>query len=238
MNSMARNKLFFRCILLFAALSSAATQAAVVAFEDVVPTSVIDPCFGTGVPECASSLDSTGFRFTSPDNTFTNHAHLVSSPWFLDFTPTLQSYPSNGTQYIGLDPSIIVMSRIDSAPFRLSSFDAAEGFLNGGAPIAFASKLLIEGNVFGGGTMTFTIDFDGVNDGVGPLVDFQTFALPTTFTNLSSVTFSGLTANGEPGVALFSLDNITVPEPATIILLLSGLGILFTRFGMRIGKHA
>lgn len=196
-------------------------QAAVVDFEDVTATSIVEPSFGPG--GTLEFLDSRGFRFTSPDNGITNHAHLVS-PLFL-FAD--QSWANNGTQYIGLDPSIIVMTRIDGGAFSISRFDAAEGFLNFGSPVGFASKLRIEGSRIGGGTETATVDFDGLNDGTGPGVDFQTFALPSTFRNLSSVTFRSLNAAGNPDFVYFSLDNLqvaAVPEPAEWLLMVLGLG--------------
>jgi len=118
------------------------------------------------------------------------------------------------------------MSNINGTPFNLLSFDAAEGFLVGGSPVKFAAKLQIEGSVFGGGTETFVVDFDGLNDGAASGIDFQTFTLPAAFTNLSSVTFRGLNASGVPDEALFSVDNISVsavPLPGTLWLLGSGL---------------
>lgn len=200
------------------------TQAAVLDFEDVTATAIVEPSFGPG--GTLGFLDSSGFRFASPDNGITNHAHLVS-PQFL-FAD--QSWANNGTQYIGHDPSIIVMTRIDGGAFSISRFDAAEGFLLvSSGPVGFASKLLIEGSRIGGGTETATVDFDGLNDGEGPGVDFQTFALPSTFSNLSSVTFRSLNAAGNPDSVYFSLDNLhvaAVPEPAEWLLMALGLGVL------------
>lgn len=118
------------------------------------------------------------------------------------------------------------MSPIDNVPFQIHSFDAAEGFLVDGNPLGFAAKLQVEGNISGGGIVSFIGDFDGLNDGAGVGIDFQTFVLPSTFTNLSSVTFRGLTTSGDPGAALFSVDNLAVaavPIPSALLLFTSGL---------------
>ena len=217
-----RIKTWIAAVILACGLTGA--QAAVIDFEDATATYIAEPCVGPISAGCLPFLDSRGFRFTSPDNGITNHAHLVS-PLFL-FAD--QSWPNNGTQYIGLDPSIIVMSRIDGGAFSISRFDAAEGFLVFGSPVGFASKLRIEGSRIGGGTETATVDFDGLNDGTGSDVDFQTFALPSTFRNLSSVTFRSLDAAGDPKCC-FGVDNLhvaAVPEPAEWLLLALGLGVL------------
>lgn len=202
---------------------STTSSAAVIVFEDIVPTSATEPCFSSvaSVGCDLFFLDSGDFRFTSPDNGFSNHAHLVSSP----FATGNQSYATNGTQYIGLDPSIIVMTSINGGAFSLMSFDAAEGFvISGSLHPNTASKLEIEGSLVGGGTVTDVVDFDGSNDGTGIGVDFESFALPGTFVNLTSVTFRGLNTSGDP--AIFSLDNIevsAVPLPPAAWLLGSSL---------------
>lgn len=203
-------------------------QAAVVDFEDLTPTSTTEPCFGRVSDGCLPLLDSGDYRFTSPVNAYSSHGHLVSRP----FASGPQSYASNGTQYVGLDPSIIVMSRIDGGAFSLSGFDAAEGFWVGGGRVGFATKLRIEGSRIGGGTATATVEFDGLNDGTGPGADFQSFALPWVFGNLSAVTFQALNAKGEPDFVFFSLDNLhvaAVPESAEWMVLSLGLGVIAAR---------
>ena len=218
-----RIKTWIAAVILACGVTGA--QAAVIDFEDVTATYIAEPCVGSIDAGCLPFLDSRGFRFTSPDNGYTNHAHLVSTLFlFAD-----QSWANNGTQYIGLDPSIVVMTRVDGGAFSISRFDAAEGFLNFGSPVGFASKLRIERSRIGGGTETATVEFDGLNDGTGPGVDFQTFALPSTFSNLRSVTFRSLNAAGDPGPVVFSLDNLhaaAVPEPAEWLLMALGLGVL------------
>lgn len=206
-------------------------QAALIDFEDVTATGIGEPCFGFGLASvgCQPFLDSTGFRFTSPDVGYSNHAHLISTHFL--YAP--QSRPTNdGAQYIGYDSSILVIARIDGAAFSISGFDAAEGFLNYGSRVGFAARVRIEGSRIGGGTETVTVEFDGLNDGNGPNADFQTFALPAAFSNLNAVSFHALNAAGDPDFVYFSLDNLhvaAVPEPAECLLLTLGLGAIAGR---------
>jgi hypothetical protein len=72
-------------------------------------------------------------------------------------------------------------------------------------------------------TASFTLD--GVNDGSGPLSDFQLAVLPATFRDLTRVTFLG-SFGASLNAAQFSLDNVesaAVPEPGTSAFVLAGL---------------
>lgn len=187
---------------------------------------VISPCFGSN-SSCTPHLDAEGFRFTSTNDGINDHAHVVTAPFTWSDFGQAQSYPSNGTPYIGVDASNISMTSIDGGLFSLLQFDAAESFYNNEVLVDFSQELLVTGFLSGGGTVSSLFTFDGVNDATGPNVDFQTFYLPSSFTNLSSVTFSGRT---------FSLDNIEVsrttsrvPEPTSAILLAIGMAGLATR---------
>ena len=226
---------------LLGAFLSFHSQASVITFDDVPvgtgipPGSGIDvsvsPCFGVNAasvaPGCpATFLDDGGFRFTVLQTAFSDHGHLISSP----FGVPGQSFPNNGTQYIGEDTSNLLMTRIGGGTFSLLGFDAAEGFLVLGALIAErARKLRVDGSLSGGGTVSVTFDFDGINDGSGMSADFQNFLLPGSFNNLTAVTWTGLDANGDPGIFVFSIDNVNVtPEPTGAALL--GLGFLVLIF--------
>ncbi len=173
---------------------------------------VVSPCFGDDI-SCLPFLDERGYRFTSVADGIATHAHLVTAPYSFE----TQSYASNGTHYIGIDASNISFSRVDGRPFALTRIDAAEGMRNSGQAIGFATKLSVTGLLAGGGTVSATFDFDGVNDGAASAVDFQTFELPSGFNGLTAVTLRG----GGSTQPLFSVDNLhvsTVPLPPSVAL--------------------
>ena len=106
-------------------------------------------------------------------------------------------------------------------PFKLTSFEGGELFQ--GLPAFWASSILVTGNLFGGGTVTQTFAIDGIHDGPGVAIDYQVFTLGASFTNLTSVVFSGVAGAFGAGVG-FTLDNVnvnasSVPEPGTLALL-------------------
>jgi hypothetical protein len=77
--------------------------------------------------------------------------------------------------------------------------------------------------------VTKTITLDGVFDGTGPLVDFQTevFGADWRLNNLTSVVFKGYDSISSHDY--FAIDNIQVPEPATMILLGLGSGAVIRK---------
>lgn len=176
-----------------------------------------------GVPSVGNpvvpSLATDGYTFAS------GHFHTIDSP-------TISSYggnPTNGTISLSEEAGSlglpITMTATSGAPFTLVGFDGAEGFINstaaaaGGYPNAFAIRVV--GNLSGGGTVSADFTLDALADGAGGIADFQTFAFPATFTNLSSAVFSGVFATGGPGGGI-SLDNINVvPEPTAALALLA-----------------
>jgi hypothetical protein len=239
-------------ILLFCAAGPA--TAVVIDFEDIVPVSPVTPTFGPpgscgiGPIDCdLLSVTSEGFIFEVPASGTSNfHAHLVSDPFNAPGTlPDWQYYPTNDTQYIGLDAIVLTMQSDDGLPFDLATFDAAEGFLidpdNTGPAIASligntAAQLEVVGNLSSGGAVSAIFDFDGVNDSIlGGSADFETFILPATFSDLASVTFTAINATGAYQAGAFSIDNLSVstsssvPEPGTAVLFLCGLAVLWAR---------
>lgn len=107
-----------------------------------------------------------------------------------------------------------------SAPFDLISFDAAEfGSLG-------PTLLTVVGWKPMAGTVTNLFTTDGINDGTGPLQDFQTFNLDSSFVNLFRVDIYGR----------FSLDNVvisSIPEPSTSALLFLATACAFGRSRIR-----
>ena len=114
--------------------------------------------------------------------------------------------------------SVLTMFEQGGAAFSLQSFFAGGRFENQG--FSLATGIDIVGNVVGGGSVFASVLLDA-----GPTYDFVQYLLPTSFANLSSVTF---TAAGT-SIPEFIIDDIAVngvvatPEPATLSLLLLGL---------------
>jgi hypothetical protein len=82
-------------------------------------------------------------------------------------------------------------------------FDGAELFQNGA--INRLGGVRVTSNFLNGITFSTDLFFDEVNDGTGPLADFETFNFNSSV--LTSITFSSLIGTGEGPD--FALDNIS-----------------------------
>ena len=190
-------------LALVLAVSIGNAQASIITFQDVPLAD--GPAFATDVT-------SGGFFF----DTAANHSHITNG----------DAFASNGTQFLGLDAfggPTTTISPVGGGPFAFSSIDVGEWSFGGGT--LWARHVLVTGNLVGGGTISRTLDLDGVFDGPGGVSDFQTFAFDASWTNLSSVILQG--SGGDPG-NYFGVDNVVlsaVPEPGTLTLL--GLGAAF-----------
>jgi hypothetical protein len=127
--------------------------------------------------------------------------------------------PENGTAYLkaGLG-STLMFARLDGGTFDFLAVDLAE--YSTVVPNAVTVQFI--GYFSGGGTINWTYTTDGVIDGTGPIVDFQTFYFQG-WNNLVRV---------EIPTYGWSLDNVvvgSVPEPSTFALLGLGLGLVFLR---------
>ena len=133
---------------------------------------------------------------------------------------SLSGYPDNGTGYLQLPGGAgLTLSLTPLAVFNLISFDAAESATVLPGSVSFR----VVGYVSHGMGLTVTNIFttDGINDGTGPLQDFQTFFLDSRFLDIYRVDILG---------SPFSIDNIVisgVPEPSAGGLLLLGTACAF-----------
>ena len=138
----------------------------------------------------------------------------------------------NGSNYVWSGNANIGVREAANATFDLTSFDGAETHV--GVASLWAGAIQVTGRYANGSTVMAQFVLDGINDGPGALVDFQTFSLPSTFSGLTAVTFS--VAGGQYGQ--FALDNIvlngsfaslsqkasaTVPEPGSLGLVCAAL---------------
>jgi hypothetical protein len=123
-------------------------------------------------------------------------------------------FPENGTAYVhaALGDSL-QFSFTNGSAFDPVSVDLAEY----STVVPDAVTVHFVGYRKDGTTVTTDFTTDGIIDGTGPVVDFQTFLFPPSF--------SGFTRVEVPGFG-WSLDNLVVrvPEPtAASVLLLSGV---------------
>jgi len=127
--------------------------------------------------------------------------------------------PENGTAYLRVISGGVAFGFNSLALFDLVSLDLAE-FSTGlpGPVTVHVVGYRVQDQIAG----TVDLTTDGVNDGTGPLADFQTFTFDDRFRNLYRVELS---------TGGFSLDNVVVggiPEPSAggLVLLgaLCGLG--------------
>jgi hypothetical protein len=123
----------------------------------------------------------------------------------------------SNTQYAGsaglherISNGLITLSRQDGGAFKLTSIDLSTLHPQGGSP-----AVVFVGVLSGGGTVTQTF--------TPTVFGFHTFVFNSSFTNLLSVSWH----QGSDDFNAHQFDNIvvgsSVPEPATMLLLGSGL---------------
>jgi len=119
--------------------------------------------------------------------------------------------PNNGTPFLTslLGQSPLVISNLNGALFTLLSVDVAEYSTVFAEPqtVTFTGYR-VEGTII---SQVFTTD--GIIDGLGPLIDFETFNFGPDFNNLYKVTIN------HPAYALDNMVLRVIPEPSSIILI-------------------
>lgn len=188
---------------------------------------------GSAVSGHALVIDFNALAPASSVSSFTTQGFSVSNvpvPGSLAFISSGGSSfcgppcPENGTNHLLNLGGGWRFSESGNTPFTLASFDGAEAHQD--RQSLWARDILVTGTLAGGGTVSASFALDFIQDGDGPLNDFQTFLLPSSFTNLLSVEFKGINGSSSNW---FSMDNVNVaagrpvPVPATALLLAAGL---------------
>jgi hypothetical protein len=177
--------------------------------------------FALVVVTSASSATADTITFTSLEQAGTSLIH-ISDPYFesgyriqnggeLYFAQQSHfSYAGSAGLHERISNGLITLSRQDGAPFRLFSIDLSTLIPGGTSP-----PVVFVGVLSGGGTVTQTF--------TPTVFGFHTFVFNSSFTNLLNVTWH----QGTDEAFAHQFDNIvvgsSVPEPATMLLLGSGL---------------
>jgi len=122
------------------------------------------------------------------------------------------------------DGNSITLGSNAGTPFSLLDFRGGETFV--GFSTWWAIDIQVIGVKFDGGVLETSFRLDGINDGPGGVADFQTFSMPTGFSDLASVQFVGSGGILFDGFSIDDINVMLIPEPTTYAMLLAGLGLL------------
>lgn len=123
---------------------------------------------------------------------------------------------SNGTSALMAHSSTAVrVAREDASRFSFFGFDGAETWV--GLPGMWAQSIRVSGEKADHSLVQEDFQLDFLNDGMpGGITDFQSFATNGLFTDLISLTFSGLGGGGSFYIDNFQLSYTSPPAPATV----------------------
>jgi hypothetical protein len=188
--------------------------------------SVLPPCYGQGT---FTWITFDGPPLQPPGTVYNTQQYYENSMSFTPLAGTVgfgragggvAQLPDNGTAYLqaALGQSL-TFGFINGSVFDLRSVDLAEY----STVVPNAVTVHLVGYRPNGSTVTTDLTTDGIIDGSGPLVDFQTFSFGPEF--------SGLTRVEIPTIG-WSLDNlgIRVPEPGAGALVMVGGAVFALRF--------
>ncbi len=125
-------------------------EAQVLTFNELAPTD-------NPIRTSLTCGETSGFRFLS------DHFHVIG-------TSNDAQFSSNGTTHIGYESARgypITMTRVGSGTFSLLSLDVAEFWSSPVPAHPDAQMLTITGIRQGGGTVSYTVNLDGLCDGDG-----------------------------------------------------------------------
>ena len=151
-------------------------------------------------------LDTHGYRFTGAFRTIDAPGGALVS--------------NASAVYLGQEASGpgITVARTDGGAFLLYDFDAAGLHVAPSPGSPNAQQVSLAGFRVGGGMLSATY-------AIGSLPGFAHFSVPSTWSGLQAVTFTGLLSAAAPGA--FALDDVgvgegptSVTEPATLVLAL------------------
>lgn len=181
------------------ALGTQPASAVVLTFDAQTPAT------GVGI------LYEQGFEVTA------SGAHTyVSSGGSAFCTPAC---PNDGSNHLLAFDAAFDIAPVSAGLFSISQLDIAES--HQGMQSYWARAIRVIGTFADNSTVSVDLQLDFVNDGDGPLDDFQTEYLPAAFSELVSVRIEGINGQSRSG---YSIDNVVLSERPVSLLAVAPAG--------------